>query len=357
LEVGHPDIDQLIRVYNRMVDHLRDERVRLQEQHYFLDKVLNASPSGIVTFDYDERIALVNPSAERTLQWPGDRLKGKKLSEINTLFAEALGRLSVGESQVVPLQGRRRVKCRKSQFLDQGFPRGFIVMEELTEELRRSERAAYEKLIRLLSHEVNNTIGAIGSLLQSCLNYKGQLRSGDQKDYETALHVSISRAAHLNSFMRQFADVVRLPPPERHPCDVRALLEDIAFLMKPESQKRNIAWAWDVQGALDAVLMDKNQMEQVFMNVIKNSIEAIGENGTITIRMGQEGGRGFVIVEDTGGGLSPEVRPHLFTPFFSTKENGQGIGLTVVQEVLSQHGFEFSLEGQPGRPTQFTVHF
>jgi nitrogen fixation/metabolism regulation signal transduction histidine kinase len=357
LEVGHPEMDRLIQVYNRMVDHLREERLRLQEQHYFLDKVLTASPSGVITFDFDERVVTVNPSAERMLQSSAERLVGAKLSDMSSLFAEALADLKVGESQVVPLQGRRRVKCRKSQFLDRGFPRTFILMEELTEELRRSEKAAYEKLIRVMSHEVNTTMGAVGSLLHSCLNYKGQVREADRKDFETAMQVAISRINHLNAFMKRFADVVRLPPPQLHSCDVKELLEDIVFLLKPEGQKRGIAWTWDIQASLGPVLMDKNQIELVFVNILKNALEAIGEQGRITIRMGKRAGRGFVVVEDTGCGITAEVRANLFTPFFSTKENGQGIGLTLIQEILSQHGFEFSLEGRPGGPTQFTIYF
>jgi signal transduction histidine kinase len=86
-------------------------------------------------------------------------------------------------------------------------------------------------------------------------------------------------------------------------------------------------------------------------------MEAIGENGTITIRLGKQGRRAFAIIEDSGDGLTPEVRANLFTPFFSTKENGQGIGLTLIQEILSQHKFEFSLDSAPGRPTQFTILF
>ncbi len=356
-EVGQPEIDRLIRVYNRMIDHLREERIRLQEQHSFLDRVLHASPSGVLTFDFDERIALVNPAAGRMLQSPAEALAGQKLSALQTPFTDALSRLQVGESRVIPLQGRRRVKCQKSQFLDRGFPRPFILMEELTEELRQSEKAAYEKLIRLMSHEVHNSLGAAGSLLHSCLTYGDQLRDEDRRDFETALRVAISRTDHLNAFMKGFAEVVRLPPPERRPCDVERLLRDIAFLMSAESQRRRIAWAWDIQEPLPPFSMDKNQMEQVFLNVLKNAVEAIGEGGGITIRMGKKGGREFVAVEDTGCGIAPEVRPNLFTPFFSTKPNGQGIGLTLVQEVLSRHGFDFSLDGGPGGPTRFTIYF
>lgn len=356
-EVGQPEMDRLIQVYNRMVDHLREERTRLQEQHYFLDKILTASPSGVITLDFDEHIAMVNPSAARMLQAAKDELIGQKLAELKTPFTAELSELEPGESKVIPLLGRRRVKCQKSQFLDRGFPRHFILMEELTEELRQSEKAAYEKLIRLMSHEVNNTVGASNSLLYSCLNYTGQLNEEDRQDFETALRVAISRTHQLNEFMRGFADVVRLPPPKLHPCDAQGLLEDIALLLRAESERREITWVWEIESLLDPIPMDRGQMEQAFVNILKNAMEAIGERGQIKIRLGQRGGRGFVMIEDTGGGFTPEVRAHLFTPFFSTKANGQGIGLTLVQEILDQHQFEFSLEGEPGQPTQFTIYF
>ena len=356
-EVGQPEMDQLIAVYNRMIDQLRDERTRVQEQHYFMEKILRVSPSGIITFDFDEKILLVNPSAALMLQVVPKDLTGKKLADLHTPIAEALHQLKVGESQVIPFQGRRRVKCQKTQYLDRGFTRHFILLEELTEELRRSEKAAYEKLIRMMSHEVNNSIGAVNSLLHSFLNYKAQLRADDRNDYETALQVAIARTEHLNAFMKSFAEVVRLPLPQRQPCDLHELLRNIALLMSAESRKRNIVWKWEIAAPPEPVLMDKNQMEQVFVNICKNALEAIGENGAITVRMGKKGGRNFVIIEDTGAGLTPEVRAHLFTPFFSTKENGQGIGLTMIQEILSHHKFEFSLDSQIGSPTQFVIYF
>jgi signal transduction histidine kinase len=93
------------------------------------------------------------------------------------------------------------------------------------------------------------------------------------------------------------------------------------------------------------------------VNVLKNAVEAIGEDGIITIRLGKRAGRSCVTVEDSGCGISAEVRANLFTPFFSTKKNGQGLGLTVVEEILTRHRFDFSLEALPGQPTQFSIYF
>ena len=98
-------------------------------------------------------------------------------------------------------------------------------------------------------------------------------------------------------------------------------------------------------------------MEQVFINIIKNAMEAVGTDGTITVRSGRDNSKYFLAIEDTGGGISEEVRKNLFTPFFSTKDFGQGIGLTLVQEILNRHNFDFSLEGKTGNSTRFTIYF
>lgn len=356
-EVGQPEMDALIGIYNRMIDHLREERLRAREQHYFLESILQVSPSAVITLDYDERIAVVNPSGMRMLQLPSETLIGFKLSEVASPFVRALDELKLGESRVLPLRGSRRVKCYKSQFLDRGFARGFFLLEELTEELRQSEKAAYEKLIRMMSHEVNNSVGSANSLLHSCLNYAGQLQQEDRRDFETALHVVIARTEQLNLFMKSFADVVRLPPPTLQPCDVKEPLEAVRVLFGPQLLRQRIAWNWQIEERLPPFAMDRAQIEQVIVNIVKNAIEAVGEDGVITVRMGRRAGRAHVVIADSGEGIAAAVESQLFSPFFSTKKNGQGIGLTVVQEILHEHHFEFSLESQPGGPTEFTIFF
>lgn len=356
-EVGQPELDRLIAVYNRMADHLREERTLMQEQNYFLDKVLTASPSGVVTLDFDGRIAMVNPAVEQMLQLTSSELIGKRLGDLNSTIAEALEGIKLGESLVLPLTGRRRVRCYRSQFLDRGFTRDFLLIEELTEELRQAEKTAFEKIIRMMSHEVNNSVGSANSLLHSCLHYTGQLSADDRQDFENALRVVISRTDHLNQFMRNFADVFRLPSPNLQSCDVRVLIENVALLFRAELASRKIELKIVADPELGLVKLDRSQMEQVFINVLKNAMEAIGQQGTITVRFGKLNGKPFVTIEDTGGGISPTVRANLFTPFFSTKENGQGIGLTLVQEILDGHGFEFSLESLPNQPTRFTIFF
>ena len=128
-------------------------------------------------------------------------------------------------------------------------------------------------------------------------------------------------------------------------------------MFKNDFDQRGIDLKWDIEQEIEPVLMDRSQMSQVFTNVLKNSMEAIDRNGIITIRLGCQNGKAYTVIDDTGHGFSQSVLPNLFTPFFSTKEHGQGIGLTLVQEILDSHGFEFSLEGELGKPTQFTIFY
>ncbi len=351
-EVGQPEMDALIRVYNQMIGRLREERLKLQEQHYLLDRLLAASPAGIVTLDFDGRVTSLNPVAGKLLGILPDEAAGKSLLDL----APPLAAIPVGGSEVLSLQGGRRLKVSRAEFFDRGFPRSFLLLEELTEELRASEKAAYGKLIRMMSHEINNSVGAVGSLLDSFRGYAPDLGEEDRDDFLQAITVSVTRLENLRAFMNGFAEVVRLPPPDRRPTDVKQLVDEILILLRPELDRRRIAIRWEASEAIPPIELDRNQIEQVLVNVLKNAQESIGEDGTITLRLGNEG-RPFLSIEDSGPGIPEDVRALLFTPFFSTKRNGRGLGLTLVQEILSAHGFEFSLGAGEGGGAEFRVRF
>lgn len=356
-ETGYPEMDQLVEFYNRIADSLRSEKILMQEQNFFLEKILAVSPTGVITMDFDKKITMVNPAAEKLINLNAAELIGRRLSGLQLPLAIHLTNLKSGESRVLPVPGRRRIKCHRAQFLDRGFTRDFILMEELTGEIRQTEKAAYEKVIRMMSHEINNSMGSANSLLHSCLHYSGQLSGEDRQDFENALKVIISRTDHLNKFMSNFADVFRLQKPNLKPVNIRELLEEITLLFKSDFDKRSIILNWDIPREIGPVPMDRAQMSQVFTNILKNSIEAIDESGTVTIRLGNKNGKAYSMIDDSGCGISEAVLPNLFTPFFSTRENGQGIGLTLVQEILDLHGFEFSLEGLSDEQTRFTIFY
>jgi two-component system nitrogen regulation sensor histidine kinase NtrY len=268
-----------------------------------------------------------------------------------------LAAIPVGESEVLALQGGRRLKVTRAEFFDRGFPRSFLLLEELTEELRASEKAAYGKLIRMMSHEINNSVGAVGSLLDSFRGYADQLGAEDRDDFLNATTVAINRLENLRVFMNGFAEVVRLPPPDRRPTDLGRLIDELLLLLRPELDRRRIRVEWDRSDLLPTIDLDRNQIEQVLVNILKNAAEAIGEDGAITVTLARRDGRPTLTIRDTGPGIPEDVRALLFTPFFSTKRNGRGLGLTLVQEILTAHGFDFSLGTAEGGGAELWVGF
>ena len=356
LPVGQPELDELIGVFNRMVDHLRDQRTQLQEQQHFLADVLRVSPAGILVLDFDRRIISINPAGERLLGRTLAELTGARLDNVDIPLVQSLATLPAGQTTIITTTSSRRIRCHHGTFLDRGFRRSFVLIEEMTEELRQAERDAYEKLIRVMAHEVNNSVTASNSLLTSSLTYGAELSAESRHDFDQAIGIVIQRTAQLNQFMRTFADVFRLPAPFKHPERVVDVLESTVRLVSARPDAATVVWTWDVDDATLTVPMDRGQMEQALLNVLQNAVEA--QARTIAVRLqSRNGGRPTLRIEDSGEGFGPEAQSNLFTPFFSTKPNGQGIGLTLVREILSAHGFDYSLHRQPGEPTTFTIVF
>lgn len=330
--VGQPEMDVLIDVYNRMVDRLREERLAAEERGELLEKIVEASPAAIVICDFDGNVERRNPAAERLLG------------------SDPLPELEPGASRLVSSHGARRLKVSRAEFRDRGFAKSFYVIEELTEELRLSEKSAYEKLIRMMSHEVNNSVGAVRSLLESSLRYAPQVGDADREDFTTALTVASARIDALNRFMAAFADVVRIPPPHRTSSRIAPLVERVAALLRPELEQRGIRLTLDLadQGLYE---VDEHQIEQVVLNIFRNAIEAVGREGTIRASFVD----GILTIADSGPGIAESTRSELFTPFFTTKRDGRGLGLTIVQEILANHGFAFSLANGEGGGAEFRV--
>ncbi|MBU0690265.1 GHKL domain-containing protein [bacterium] len=356
-EVASSDLNKLVRLYNEMIRRLRNERLRSEEQQLFLEKIMKVSPSGLITLDISREVDMINPAALEFLNLREADVRGFRLGDLPTSLAAGLNSLDIDDTAVLGLSGGRRIKCTHSQFYDSGFLRSFYLLVELTKEIWKSEKEAYETLIRIFSHEVSSTVGATQSILQSTLTYADQLSAEDRAEFQTAVSVAVKRTQYLDRFMRGYADVVRLPNPSRSRADIEELIKRILYLIQPDCSERNIRFETAIEENYGKVSLDIAQFEQVLMNLLKNAMEAIDRNGLIRVELFRKYGKRCLAIEDDGPGLSEEVKARIFTPFFSTKKNGQGIGLTLVHEILSRHGFEFSFESIPGELTRFLIQF
>ena len=351
--VGQHEMDQLIHVYNEMIDALRRERVSQHEKSFLLERLIQASPAGILVLDFEGRIEGVNAAAERMLAQPAAALLGQLPAALPDAWGPALASLTESQPQALRLSGMQTYRAHAAHFLDRGFTRCFIMLEELTQELIKQEKQAYSQLIRMMSHEINNSIGAINSILHSFQHYAPQLARDDQPDFTHALDVSITRNTQLANFIANFAHLVRLPAPTLQPTDMHALLRSICRLLQPQSEERRIKWHMELPATPLVLNLDAQQLEQALLNIAKNALEAVGHDGNVWVRTTAR--PPTVVIENDGPGLSPEVSRQLFTPFFSTKRDGQGIGLTLIRDILLAHGFQFQLQTEASERTAFRI--
>lgn len=365
IQTGKYEMDELIKVYNTMIDQLRTERTTQQEQHYFLDTLIQNSPIGIVILDFDEHITSLNPKALAFLDNKKTDLIGQSIHTVDNLFFKTIANLKKNESTTLNTEGVKKFKIQKVDFIDRGFSRSCVMIEELTMEILEAEKHAYGKVIRMMAHEVNNSIGAVNSILDTSFQVEKDV------DISNALKIAIERNDHLNHFMRNFADIIRIPEPHKETVDLRFLLKNVTTLMEYKAREKNIRFEFvekdentvtperddntSVKGGTFAIKADVEQLEQVLINVVKNAIEAIDNQGIIKFEIHTQSKQ--LWIHDTGTGIPHDLEQNLFSPFFTNKNGGQGIGLTLTREILTKHGFGFSLQNKEEGGAVFKINF
>lgn len=351
-EVGQPEADRIVRVFNRMMDELKNERLQLREQNQLLDLLINASPLGVVILNLDLQVISTNKATYKLfgLNDP-EEIMGKQLREIDSPLANELLKIDLHKSQTVSLGNAQVYKCTHSSFVDKGFHQSFYLIEPMTEEVYQAEKKAYEKVIRMIAHEVNNTTAGITSSLDS-IEYSLK-EIPDTDDMTELLRAVIERSYKMNRFIANFADVVRIPEPELREQDLNSLVLSSKMFIETTYRDKNIRITTDLDQSLKKINMDAVLLEQVLINIIKNAAESIESDGEIQIKTSSN--PLFLEIADNGKGISEEVAGKLFSPFFSTKPYGQGLGLIFVREVLHKHGFSFSLRTYPDGLTKFRI--
>ena len=351
-QVGQYEADRIVNVFNRMMEQLKNERLRLREQNNFLDLLIKASPMGVILTTLDEDLSELNPMAQKMLGVRQEDVLGKKMNEIDSPLAAELANVPKGETATVRLNDSNIYRCTHSSFIDRGFQHPFFLIESLTDEVMKAEKKAYEKVIRMIAHEVNNTTAGITSTLDTVEQALSAEEGMD--DICDVMRVCIERCFSMSRFITRFADVVKIPEPTLTPVDLNDLAFTCKRFMEGMCADRNIKLRLEIDETLKEVKMDASLFEQVLVNIIKNAAESIEKDGEIIVRTLSPA---TIEVVDNGKGISKEVEAKLFSPFFSTKPNGQGIGLIFIREVLMRHGCTFSLRTYADGLTRFRILF
>lgn len=352
--VGQREADHIVKIFNRMMNQLKEERLRLREQNHFLDLLISVSPMGVIILTLDERISMVNKAALEFLgEVSEEKLLGKSMDELSDALSEKLCRLDKDTSDTIRLSDSRIYRCSRLSFIDHGFAHPFFLIESLTSEVMKAEKKAYEKVIRMIAHEVNNTVAGITSSLDTIDNVLQTMEHTE--DIREVMQVCIERNYSMSRFITNFANVVKIPEPQIEEVHLNARVEACKTFMENLCMERNINLQMELCDENPVVSVDTSLFEQVIINIIKNATESIDTNGEIIIRTSAS--PVMLEIGDTGAGISKEVESKLFTPFFSTKPNGQGIGLIFIREVLMKHGCTFSLRTYPDGITRFRIIF
>lgn len=333
------ELAELAGAYNSLGDVLRRERLDLYQRELLLDTVIQATPLALVLRDQAERIVYSNVAARQLLR-DGRKLEGLSLEAVlgsapaplrealgcggDTLFTMEVG----GEPEVFHLSQR--------DFLLNARTHRLLLLKQLTRELAAQEVAVWKKVIRVIAHELNNSLAPISSLAHS-----GRLLTGTQDAAQLArvFETIAGRAAHLAGFIEGYARFAKLPRPR--PAPVRWP----EFLARLEG-----TLPFRIEGPVpqEPASFDASQLEQVMINLLKNAAESgsAPEAITIAVHAGANGQR--VEVGDRGSGLAEETLRDALLPFYSTKPAGTGLGLTLCREIVEAHGGRLSLANRPG---------
>jgi nitrogen fixation/metabolism regulation signal transduction histidine kinase len=340
------ELDELVDAYNSLGDLLRRERFDLYQRELLLDTVIQTTPLVLVLTNATDRIVYSNIAARRLLR-AGARLEGLQLTELiaaapaplrdalasggDTLFTMEVG----SEHEVYHLS--------KRDFLLNAQGHHLILLKQLTRELAAQEVAVWKRVIRVIAHELNNSLAPISSLAHS-----GRMlaREPDAVQLERVFTTIAERAAHLGSFIEGYARFAKLPRPRPERITWNA------FLARLEG-----AVTFRIVGTLPLTpaTLDPSQMEQVIINLLKNAAESGSASEDISIAVREQPGGFLVEVGDRGQGLSDDVLRDALLPFFSTKQSGTGLGLTLCREIVEAHGGQLSLANRPGGGALVTV--
>ena len=352
--VGQLEADRIVDIFNRMMQQLKEERLRLREQNHFLDLLISVSPMGVVILTFDGKVSMANKAALQFLEVDTEEdMLNKGMEDLKTPLAEEMSRLPKDTTETIRLSDSHIYRCSRLSFVDRGFAHPFFLIESLTSEVMKAEKKAYEKVIRMIAHEVNNSVAGITSTLDTV---DDALQTMDETDdLREVMKVCVERGYSLSRFITRFADVVKIPEPQLEEVRLNDRISACERFLENICQDHQVDLRMDLCEENPWVKIDTSLFEQVLINMVKNSVESIEKNGLITLRTSAS--PVMLEVADTGRGISKEVETKLFTPFFSTKPNGQGIGLIFIREVLMKHGCSFSLRTYEDGITRFRIMF
>lgn len=365
--------DLLYHEFNEILKKFREIRADKEAQHQYLRTIVQHIGIGIITFDSDGEVQIMNNAAKKLLGL-------KLIKNINQIGREQPGLLnSIKELRT---GGRDLIKITKNEDEVQlavyaielslrGKAFKLISIQNIQSELEEKEMEAWQNLIRVLTHEIMNSVTPISSLaatvetelaefLENGMNIN-QIKDDTIEDFYLSVKTIHNRSESLIKFVSDFRNMTRIKLPQLESNQVEEMIKHVLVLLKPDIERSQITVNCSVKPGL-TVNIDREQIEQVIINVVKNAIQALAaddkENKSLTITaMPLESGGAYISVADNGTGIEEEALKKIFIPFFTTKKNGSGIGLSLSKQIMRKHGGNITAKSQIGKGTEFLLKF
>lgn len=340
----HGELGELVAAHNRLGDTLREQRLALVERELLLDTMVQNTPVTMLLIDPSQRIVHANLAA-RKLLGEGRKLEGQSFDALVAQTPDAMrealerggdGMFTVGDASSDLNNGNEDIyHLNRRQFRLNGRRHELVLLRQLTAELRRQEVQTWKKVIRVISHELNNSLAPIASLAHSGAEL---LRRGQHERLPLALNTIEERARHLEGFIRDYARFAKLPAPRREPVEWSRFIEQL---------RSQVDFTTDTH--IDGIArLDAAQLEQCLLNLLKNAHESGSSPGDVQLSLRRMPQAWRIDILDRGQGMNEAVLANALLPFYSTKRNGTGLGLALAREIAEAHGGRIALLNREG---------
>jgi two-component system, NtrC family, nitrogen regulation sensor histidine kinase NtrY len=359
---------ELNAAFNEVLEAFRKARTEKEEHWQYLNTIVQQVRTGIISFDPEGQIQLMNTNAKRFIG--KSNLKNvHELAQQNPKLYQALMDVQSGKSTLYKAGHEFLLTLQATELRIRGNTVKLVTLQNIQTELQKQELEAWQNLTRVLRHEIMNSITPISSLTSTLREILEQdlikkedtyeLKPEGADDLREGLNTIESRSKGLIKFIDAYREYTSLPQPKIKSIRVKDLIEKVAQLLKPEFKKTSIQFSYKSDSEHLTIQADEEMIEQVLINLIKNAIEALDNVPHAKIELIGTYNENSVILEvtDNGPGIIPEAIERIFIPFFTTKKSGSGIGLALSRQIMQMHNGSLTVKSDPGMKTTFTLTF
>ena len=355
---------EVAQVINETRQLLQDTRIDKEKQYRYLQIIIGHMDIGLLSFRPDGSVEHYNRAA-RELLGTGELTQLHSLNTLHPDFENILQAMEPGQSKILtisPANEKVQLLFKMSELIYEDHPLKLLSVQNVQSELDEQELISWKRLIRVLNHEVMNSLTPIRTLThaidRSLMEIpSGQIEEGIASDIRDNTSLIEKRSTSLVDFVSRYREITRINELVREEIEVSKLLDEVAALFRKELSDRQTECQVKVSPPGLTVQGDDGLLKQVLINLVKNSMEALkgANNGMIILSAGKQEGQIVIQVKDNGPGIPSEHMDEIFTPFFSTREDGSGIGLSFSKHIIRLHKGSMSLWSEPGKGTTVTI--